>query len=228
MTRWLFGVSLLLMATPAMAQDEEQVAPLMDAFWVRRTVVVQPRLHPLARRFELVGMVGVIPNDPFVVYVPLSIRFGYHLTDHWGLELGFAYNLQIDTDLRDYLEANDAQLRARIRDRQQLRGGASLSYAPIYGKLAVGRHVIHLDGFVLGGAGVVRTEEVAQTNLAAATRPDFHLGLGIRLFLGRRWLLRLEFRQYLYLRPEDRDGGGGGLGFPSEISLGGGVLLGGG
>lgn len=225
---WVATLLVTTMATPAMAQHEEEVAPLIEQLWTRRVRAVQPRKHVKARRFELVAVAGVIPNDPFVVYLPLGLRLAYHLTERWALEVGFAYNLQLDTDLRDYLQDSDAQLRATIRDRQQLRGGASLCWSPVYGKLALGSHVVQLDAFLVGGAGVVRTAQEQGADLPAATRPDFHLGAGLRLFIGRRWLLRLELRQYLFLRPEDQSGGGGGVGLPSEISLGGGILLGGG
>jgi outer membrane beta-barrel protein len=224
----LVTLAALCCPVQAGAQHEEEVAPLVDQLWARQTAVVQPRLFAKAGGVELVGLVGVIPNDPFVVYVPLGLRVAYHLTEQWALEASFAYNLQADTELRQYLEENDAQLRARIRDRQQLRAGASLVWSPIYGKLAVGGAVVHLDAHLLAGAGIVRTEEEPSVDLAAATRPDFHLGLGLRVFLARRWLLRLELRQYAFLRPTDRAGGGGGVGFPSEISLAAGVLLGGG
>jgi outer membrane beta-barrel protein len=217
----------LLAASPAMAQDEEAVAPLLDQYWTRQVEVVQPRQVEKVRAVEIVALAGVIPNDAFLVYIPLGLRAAYHLTERWAIELTFEANVAVDTGLKDYLERSDAQLRARLRDRQQLRTSLSAMWSPIYGKLALGARVLHFDLYLVGGAGIVRTGEEQALGLDAAVRPDFHLGLGVRAFLGRRWLLRLEYRQYLYLRPEDRTGRGGGVGFPSEIALCGGVLLGG-
>jgi len=91
----------------------------------------------------------------------------------------------------------------------------------------VGPRVLHFDGYLVAGAGLVRTEAEESLDLPAAARPDLHLGLGLRLFFGQRWLVRLEYRQYLYVRPEDRSGQGGGIGVASELALCGGVLLGG-
>jgi outer membrane beta-barrel protein len=221
------GVTSLFGTGRAAAQHEEAVAPLLDQYWTRDVRVVQPRAVEKAGALELGALVGVIPNDAFLVYVPLGARVAYHLTERWSIEAGFEYNLQFDTGLRAHLEASDAQLRARLRDRQQLRASASLGWSPLFGKLAVAGAVLHFDGYLLGGAGLVRTEAEQALDLPAAVRPDFHLGAGLRLFFSRRWLVRLEYRQYLYVRPEDRSGGGGGVGVASELALCGGVLLGG-
>jgi outer membrane beta-barrel protein len=218
----------LVFPTLVLAQHEEEVAPLMAEYWARKAVAVQPRRHQKARALELVAHVGVIPNDAFLVYIPVGARVAYHLTESWALEASFGYNLQVDTGLRDYLEDNDAQLRARLRDRQQLSASAGLGWSPVYGKVALGAGtIVHFDGYLMAGGGIVRTEEEAAIELDAATRPDFFSGLGLRVFFGSRWLTRLEYRQHIFLRPTDNTGGGGGVGFPSEISVGVGVLLGG-
>lgn len=229
MSRPLLAALCLAMVLPgaALAQHEEQLAPLLAPYWARETVAVQPLAHPKARCFELTAHAGVIPNDPFVVYLPLGIRAGFHLSERWALEIGVSYNLQLDTDLLRYLEDNDAQLGVRARGRQQLRAAATMGWSPVYGKLALGSWILHMDLHLLAGGGIVRTGEAPEVDLGAATRPDFQLGLGMRFFLGGRWLLRLQYRQHLFLRPEDRRGGGGGVGFPSEIGLGVGILLGG-
>jgi outer membrane beta-barrel protein len=221
-------VLILCFPALALAQHEEEVAPRLAEYWARKTVAVQPKLHPKARALELVVHAGVIPNDAFLIYIPVGARVAYHLTERWALEASFGYYLQADTGLRDYLEENDAQLRARLRDRQQLSASAGLCWSPVYGKAALGAGtIVHFDGYLLAGGGIVRTEEEEAIELDAATRPDFHLGLGLRVFFGSRWLVRLEYRQHLFLRPTDGSGGGGGVGFPSEISVGVGVLLGG-
>ncbi len=224
------GLALLLSLLSGSARaelDEEKVAPLLDEVWRPPLEVVQPRAVQKARAVELVAAVGVIPNDAFLLYVPIGLRLAYHLSERWALELSVAYQLAADTGLRDFLEESDAQLRARLRERQQLRAAVGVLFAPAYGKLSLGGGVLHFDGFLSAGAGVVRTGAEPELRLRAAIRPDLHLGLGLRVFLGRRWLLRLELRQHLFVRPEDDDGRGGGVGFPTEVSLGVGVLLGG-
>jgi outer membrane beta-barrel protein len=216
----------LLAAAPARAQDEEAVAPLLEERWAPRLEVVQPRLARKARSVELAALFGVIPNDAFLLYLPFGIRVAYHLDERWALELAASYQLAVDTGLRRFLEASDAELRARLRERQQLRASAGALWAPAYGKLAVGGGVLHFDGFLSAGAGIVRTGEEPALALRAAVQPDFRLGAGVRAFLGRRVTLRFEFRQHVFLRPEDDAGHGGGAGFASEISLAAGVLLG--
>jgi outer membrane beta-barrel protein len=220
-------LSTTLVARSADAQHEEAVAPLLDQHWSRQLVVVQPRSVQKAHALEIVALAGVIPNDAFLVYIPLGVRAAFHIDERWAVEASLEINVWADTGLRSYLEQNDAQLRVRIRDRQQLRASASAMWSPAYGKLALGGGVLHFEGYLVGGAGLVRTAEEPTVGLGAAVRPDFHVGLGLRAFLGRRWLLRLEYRQYLFLRPTDSAGRGGGVGWPSEIALCGGVLLGG-
>ncbi len=222
---WLVSAFLLLgLPGRALAQHEDAVAPLADALWQPPTEVVQARLVEKRRAFELVAFVGVIPNDAFLVYLPLGLRAAYHFSEQWAIELSFEANLSVETGLREYLEQHDAELRARLRDRQQLRSGASAVWSPVYGKLAVGRAVLHFDGYLLGGAGVLRTAEAQEVAQPAAIRPDFHLGAGLRGLFGSRWVVRLELRQYLYVRAHEA---GGGLGAASEIALCAGALLGG-
>jgi outer membrane beta-barrel protein len=220
-------VLLALVAGVAHAQHEEAVAPLIEQHWSRSVVVVQPRRVEKARALEVVALAGVIPNDAFLIYIPLGMRAAFHIDERWAVEASLEYHLSADTGLRNYLEESDAQLRARIRDRQELRASASAMWSPAYGKLALGGGVLHFEGYLVGGAGVVRIAEEKTLDQGAAVRPDFHLGAGLRAFLGRRWLLRLEYRQYLFLRPTDGAGRGGGVGWPSEIALCGGLLLGG-
>jgi outer membrane beta-barrel protein len=218
---------VLLGEGTARAQDEEKVAPLLESYWGTEVEVVQPRKVETARTVEIVGLVGVIPNDAFLVYVPVGVRVAYHVGARWALEASTEYNLSVDTGLRSYLEQSDAELRARIRDRQQVRINAGALWSPVYGKVAMGRRVVRFDGYLMGGAGIVRTGEEKTVDLAAAVRPDFHLGAGLRVFLGGRFVARLEYRQYMFLRPQDNLGRGGGVGFPSEIALCAGLLLGG-
>jgi len=217
----------LLGGRAARAQDEEAVAPLLRSYESPAVEVVQPRAVEKAGRMELVGLLGVMPNDAFLVYLPVGLRLARHFSERWAVELSAEYIFSFDSGLKRFLEENDAELRARIRDRQQLRFSASALWSPIYGKLAAFGGLLHLDGYLLAGAGVVRTTEEEAIRLDAAVRPDFHLGMGLRAFLGRRWVLRLEFRQHFFLHPEDESGRGGGLGYPSELALCSGLLWGG-
>lgn len=208
---------------PAFAQHEEAVAPLMEQQWAREVVVVQPRTVRKQGALEIAAAVGVIPNDPFVVYLPLGLRLAYHLTEAWALEAGFSYNIQFDSGLQDALTGD-----APVRDRQQLRSALSAVWSPLYGKMAAGRgHVVHFDAYLAAGVGIVRTEAEPTLELSAAVRPDFLLGVGLRVFLSRRWLMRVEYRQYLFLRPRTRAGEGGDAAFPAQLALCVGLLLGG-
>jgi outer membrane beta-barrel protein len=230
MSRVSFFVMILglLLARQAQAQDEETVADLLARYRARRIEVVAPRELTKQRAVELEVLIGVIPNDAFLIYLPVGLRLGYHLTERWSVELSGEYYVSFDTGLRTFLEENDAALKARLRDRQQLQLTVGGGWAPVYGKLALGEHVLHLDGYLAVGGGLVHTAEEKTLGQTAAFCPDFYAAAGIRLMLSRRWMMRWEYRQHVFLRPSSSSGQGGGVGFPAEIALLWGVLLGGG
>ena len=51
-----------------------------------------------------------------------------------------------------------------------------LEWSPLYGKVAIFNSILHVDAYILGGAGVVHTETSAQRGL----NPAVDLGLGMR------------------------------------------------
>jgi hypothetical protein len=92
--RYASGVLAFLLtlggAFPALGQHEEEVAPLVQQFWTREVKVVQPRQVTKKGALELDAVVGVIPNDAFVIYFPLGLRLGYHLAEEWAIDLGLS------------------------------------------------------------------------------------------------------------------------------------------
>lgn len=214
---------VLAMSLPAWAADDLALAR-------RRGIeVVAHKLYPKERRFEVGLLAGVIPNDAFFRYFPLGLRLSHHFGERIAAELQFSYLLSTDTELRSFLQENDADLDARSRDRQQLRVDASANWSPLYGKFAAGKRIFHLEGYLLAGGGIVRTfvdpdrESLKKSSIA----PEGAFGLGLRVFLSKRISLRLEYRQYVYLRPTPASGVDAGLGTPSELTLGASALLGG-
>lgn len=195
----------------------------------RGVQVVEHKLYPKEGHIELGLLVGVIPNDAFMRYFPVGVRAGYHWRERWAAELQFSYLLAVDTELREFLQDNDADLESHARDQQQLRTDVTANFSPVYGKFALAGRVLHMDAYVLFGVGLLRTavdpdrESLKATSLA----PEGAGGLGIRVFLTRRWSLRAEFRQYMYPQPTPASGVDAGFGTPSELTLGLSALLGG-
>lgn len=220
----LGGIALVFSAFAAdvaRAQHEEQVAAAALPYATRQVHVVQPRAVPKKHALELAATAGVIPTDPLRVYFPLGVRAAFHLGEVWAIEASFAYLLAAQTSLAEELSAAGADPRAWQREPLQLRADAALRVAPLYGKLLAGSSVLHVELYALAGAGIVRTLGAPALDQRAALRPVGLLAGGLGFLFGRRWVVRLEYRQAMVARPS------GSLGWPGEIGLAGGVLLGG-
>jgi outer membrane beta-barrel protein len=176
---------------------------------------------PKRRALELGATIGVIPTDPLRVYVPVGVRAAFHIDEVWAIEAAFAYFLAAETSLAAVLDASGAEPRTWQRAQQQLRAHAALRVTPLYGKLLAGTTVLHMELYALAGGGIVRTLRTPSLNVDAGIRPSALLGAGFGLLFGSRWVIRLEYRQSMYLRPSS------GLAWPAELGLCGGVLLGG-
>ena len=194
----------------------------LERKWGRKRAVqaVVDRKYPKTHRFEIDLFFGVLPNDPFLLYLTPGLRLAWHFNEQWALELGGAYSLGIDTGLRKQLEQDDSLVQARLRDRVMARFGLAAVWSPIYAKFAsLNRKIGHFDIYFLAELGGVYTTGEEALDLKGGVWPEIGLGMGFRFFLSRLVSLRLEFRQRVALRE--------GLGdtkitmaYPSEISLG--------
>jgi outer membrane beta-barrel protein len=210
--------------TQAFAQHEEKVSPLLDAYWIRDLHALRGRVASKAGAVELALSLGVIPNYAAVVYLPVGARLAYHLCESWALELGFDYDIRLRTRYRNAL-LNSPTI--WLGEEQNWRLNFNTHWSPLYGKLALGSTSAHLEFYLTGGAGIVATLADPTLGLGSGIQPDFNFGGGLRFFVGRRFSLRLEFRQHLYLQPTSAGGQGGGVRAPSQVSLLGTVFIGG-
>ena len=55
-----------------------------------------------------------------------------------------------------------------------------LEWSPFYGKVAWFNSILHLDGYLVGGGGVVFTQTNEGTTGKAPINPAFDLGIGLR------------------------------------------------
>jgi outer membrane beta-barrel protein len=78
---------------------------------------------------------------------------------------------------------------------------ASVTFSPVYGKIAVlSDQIIHFDAFAIAGGGVV-----FDTNFPNDFyHPAMDVGVGARVFLLRWLVARADLRDYIY--PQDRLG----------------------
>lgn len=233
--RWTFVLALAVAAfgvdSTAFAQtagSEDGAAPTLegdlDTFWAaqRRVRVLQRRLYETAREAQLTLYVGTIPNDPFLKYYPIGLRFGYHITESIAVELSGAYNLDSNTDLADFLDEEGDGISVFLRDVQKWRANFAVLWSPIYGKFSfLGTKLAHFDWFFGAGVGVLGAENPQTGNVTnfnvftTSVKPEVVLATGWNLHLHQRWALRLDYRQFIFQKES------GGVAMPSEISLGG-------
>jgi outer membrane beta-barrel protein len=243
---------LMLAAVPAMAQDavdgggedagsEEVVeeAPLpsdgeelglgsvekdLDLYWggKRDVAVVQKRLFPKDGRYEFTLFSGVIPNDPFLTYIPVGGRFNYYFVESISVELAGSFTggpLQLESELTTFLK-NQRNIRANVDllDIQLWRAGGTVVWSPFYGKLALlQRKLSHFDINLQGGFGVLQAESPPPNGIGEPEKeikPEGIVGAGFRFFLTDNITLRMDFRQYIFKKVN------GGVATPSELTLG--------
>ncbi len=242
---------LMGLATPAMAQDDsgEPVeageegegagTPLpsngeefgtgsiegdLDLYWggKRKVEVVQKRLFNKDGRMEFSLFGGIIPNDPFVTYIPVGGRFNYYFLESISLEVAGSYvgpGLQIDSDLSTFLKNEDKiQANVELLDVQQWRAGAGVSWSPFYGKMAfLQRKLSHFDISLTTGFGVVQLESPPEDGVGDPETPlrvEGHFGAGFRFFLTESVTLRVDYRQFIFQKTNN------GVATPSEITFG--------
>ncbi|MBI4509335.1 MAG: outer membrane beta-barrel domain-containing protein [Deltaproteobacteria bacterium] len=183
MRRALVVLFLLVQATPAMADDEETLA----------TYAVQNRKFRLGH--ELHASVGVLPINAFTKGVTAGGGYTIHFSDAWAWEIAqFTYSVPLDTGLKKELLENFEVQPTQIETLHYF-ASTSLLLKPLYGKLAwFNRSVVHAEIFLALGAGVGRYEN------PGAFRRAIDAGGGLRLYWGRHLSVRLDARNYTFLK----------------------------
>lgn len=145
----------------------------------RRVIkTIQKKNFMKLHRGEVGPFFGFVANDPFLNRYILNVVADYHLTEVFAIEaqLGYAPILgeggEDDPDwkplskqllLRNSVSPDISKLTAH--------GHLGLTYAPIYGKVAVGRSIINFD--IYGGFGLGATQTTDDlVALQAQNEPD--------------------------------------------------------
>lgn len=202
----------------------------LDLYWGgRRDVqVVEGMLHDKSGRFELGVFGGLIPNDPFLTYVPFGARLDYHFANSVAVELGGSWaGVAFDSELTTFLKTNrEVDLDTDLRDIQQWRANAALIWSPLYGKLALlQRKLSHFDLYLAAGFGVVSTQipNAERDGTTAEVKPEGIGGFGVRVFVNDWFSVRADYRQGFFAEGDED----GGVAVPVELTLGLSFLLGG-
>ena len=173
-------------ASKASAAADKQPAPppptLGEAEIIQedRVKSVQRKVYLKKHRFELAPSVSTSINDPYYSKYAVNIRGGFYLADTVAVAARFSW---LGAFGPGYVYPND-DVRTAKRDFQsrifysvpQWSTMADLEWSPLYGKVAIFNSILHIDAYLLGGAGVVHTETSVQRGL----NPAVDLGIGMR------------------------------------------------
>lgn len=213
------------MATDASATAAEKVLEEdLNLFWGRRreVSVVQKRLVEKDGRFEATVFGGTIPNDDFIVYFPVGLRVGYHISEQFAVEYSGALALQKNSGLTTYLEDELGLKTAQIQQKINHYHSLDFLWAPFYGKISLlGTKLTHFETYVGLGGGFVFSETKTETNPQAQSKqsPAGNALVGFRWFINDYVNIRTDYRHFFFEKFR------GGVSIPAEFSLGVGVMF---
>ena len=240
------AVGVCFGASVARAQVPEETVILQDQAFdatisaeEKQIVSVEGRPFSKEGRGEISLGLGTIASDVFVVYLPVTLRGGYHFREWMSLEASASFmgcygdevgpNFERGTDQRCHrvMKSSFKQLTEEnlelthvshvvLEAYQVARFNVNPVWSPFMGKFALaGSAIVHFDLNLSAGLGVVLVEQIIDELGGHEIKASFegNLGAGVRFVFLDLVGVRFDFRQYLYGRQEN------GLATASEFSL---------
>ncbi len=194
-------------------KEQEFDGPLKDQleeYWSvdRDLPMIRERLYELDGRIMAGVQVGIVPSEPFYVYVPLGARVGYFFTPELGVEVSGSYMLSFTTQLNNFLaEKRQGGFDPSVDTEDQYiwNAEAVVTWHPLYGKWALlQRKLSHLDISFVAGAGALgmTRPDPTRTTSGSSVQPALVVGAGPGFFVAENSMLRIDWRSRPYLGPE--------------------------
>jgi outer membrane beta-barrel protein len=166
---------------PAVVAKEDLPAGERDITQEDRVKSVQRKLYLKRGRFELTPYVMYSVNDPYYSKFGGAIRVAFYPADALAISVRAALMQVIPSD--DVRPAKRDFHSKIFFSVPQWSVMADFEWSAMYGKVSFLNSILHLDAYVLGGAGVVRTETSGVDLGAGLARPPvnaaFDLGVGV-------------------------------------------------
>ncbi len=162
-------------ATAATPAPEPEVLPT-DITNEDRVKSVQRKVYLKQGRFELTPLVSFSVNDPYYSKFGASVRGAYYFADTLALSARASVMQVLPSD--DVRTAKRTFQSRIFHSVPQWSGMLDVEWAPLYGKVAFLNSILHFDGYLLGGAGLVKTETSSLEGRGMSVGTD--LGLGMR------------------------------------------------
>ncbi len=163
---------------PAADAPKKSDAPAVERDTTQddRVKSVQRKLYTKRGRFELAPSFVINVNDAYYTKVGGAIRAAFYPHDSLAIAARFTLMQTLPTDDVRTAKRN---LNSRIFfSVPQWMAMGDLEWSPLYGKVSMFNSILHLDGYLVGGAGVVYTETSSAPG--RSVNPAFDLGLGLR------------------------------------------------
>jgi len=190
----LSRVFALLLAAAPLAHAAEVSAQCIDEAIRdelnarRRYRGVQKRLFQKTGRHELSGMGGIYAADLLSASYLLQGAYAFHVSEDFALEASFAYT-RAESDLVEIVEQDTSFTALRLDQPVYIYQG-HLLWSLGYGKLRwFSGAVSRFDLFFALGGGVTDNQTAEGLTLSA--------GLGLKMFFGQWFALRLDLRDQL-------------------------------
>jgi len=183
-------------------------------------VVIQKKPFSKKYRLEISLFAGVVPSNPFLTYIPLEGRLGFHLSEGFAIEAAGGYSPPlgagtIKNQIHEDLKGFPHFLGVRIFEQQVFYANLDLVWTPIHGKLRVAalqwiaywEILVQIGGGVTGVYDFERSGRFDSDNTnPIKMRPTLNLGAGTRLWLTRWLTLRLDIRMNLFQKQIGKGG----------------------
>ncbi len=160
-------------AAPAPAAEAELPTDITQEDRVKS---VQRKVYLKQGRFELTPLVSFSINDPYYSKLGASLRGAYYFADTLAVSARVsAMQVLPSDDVRTAKRAFQSRIYHSVPQWAAL---ADAEWAPLYGKVAFLNSILHFDGYLLGGAGAVKTETSSLEGRSLNVAAD--LGVGMR------------------------------------------------
>lgn len=242
----IWSIPLSAFSQDEAPQSDDDSYSAMSSAGQKQVAVVEHRPFSKAGRGEIALGLGTIASDVFLVYLPVTLRGAYHIKEWIAVEAAASFmgcygdstgpNLERASEQRCHrvLKSSFRRLTEEdldmthvshvvIQEYQTARFSADAIWSPVMGKFALGNSVIaHFDLNLAAGLGVVLVEQIMDESGSREIKASFegNLGVGTRMVFMDRFGVRLDFREYLYGKQEDR-----GMAAASELTLSFSVML---
>lgn len=171
-------------ATPVKTPDRKPVVNKEDLPPGERDITQEDRVKSVQRklylkrgRLEISPYVMVTVNDPYYSKFGGAVRLAFYPADALAIALrGSLMQVFPTDDVRTAKRDFHAKI---FFSEPQWSVMADFEWSAMYGKVSFFNSILHLDAYVLGGAGVVRTLTNGAPDATTPVNAGFDLGLGV-------------------------------------------------